>query len=44
MSHRLPDSPQFVVIAAGGHRYLGTKLGDSLVAYGLPARKPKKTS
>ena len=27
---------QFVVIAAGGHGKLGTKLGDSLVAYALP--------
>lgn len=27
---------QFVVIAAGGHGKLGTKLGDSLVAFALP--------
>jgi quinoprotein glucose dehydrogenase len=27
---------QFIVIAAGGHGKLGTKLGDSLVAYALP--------
>jgi quinoprotein glucose dehydrogenase len=31
-----PDSKQFVVIAAGGHGKLGTKLGDSLVAFALP--------
>jgi quinoprotein glucose dehydrogenase len=30
------DGKQFVVIAAGGHGKLGTKLGDSLVAYVLP--------
>ncbi|WP_240334250.1 pyrroloquinoline quinone-dependent dehydrogenase [Sphingobium estronivorans] len=41
MSYRLPDGRQYVVIAAGGHRYLGTKAGDSLVAYALPAPKPK---
>jgi quinoprotein glucose dehydrogenase len=27
---------QFVVIAAGGHGKLGTKQGDSLVAFSLP--------
>ena len=27
---------QYVVIAAGGHGKLGTKLGDSLVAFSLP--------
>jgi quinoprotein glucose dehydrogenase len=37
MTYRLrPDSKQFVVIAAGGHGKLGTKLGDSLVAFALP--------
>jgi quinoprotein glucose dehydrogenase len=30
------DSKQFVVIAAGGHGKLGTKLGDSLIAFALP--------
>ncbi|HLW11296.1 MAG TPA: pyrroloquinoline quinone-dependent dehydrogenase [Casimicrobiaceae bacterium] len=30
------DGKQFVVIAAGGHGKLGTKLGDSLIAYALP--------
>ena len=28
---------QYVVVMAGGHRSLGTKIGDSLVAYALPA-------
>jgi len=27
---------QYVVVMAGGHRSLGTKIGDSLVAYALP--------
>jgi len=36
MTYRLrPDGKQFVVIAAGGHGKLGTKLGDSLVAFTL---------
>lgn len=30
------NGKQFVVIAAGGHAKLGTKLGDSVVAYALP--------
>jgi quinoprotein glucose dehydrogenase len=37
MTFRLgPDQKQFLVIAAGGSRLLGTKLGDYLVAYSLP--------
>jgi quinoprotein glucose dehydrogenase len=37
MTYRLrPGGKQFVVIAAGGHGKLGTKLGDSLVAFALP--------
>jgi quinoprotein glucose dehydrogenase len=36
MTFRLrPDGKQFVVIAAGGHRVLGSKLGDYLVALSL---------
>ena len=31
-----PGNRQFVVIAAGGHGGLGTKQGDSVVAYALP--------
>ncbi|WP_150293174.1 membrane-bound PQQ-dependent dehydrogenase, glucose/quinate/shikimate family [Sphingobium estronivorans] len=27
---------QYVVIAAGGHQFMGTKLGDQVVAYALP--------
>jgi quinoprotein glucose dehydrogenase len=30
------NGKQFVVIAAGGHGKLGTKLGDSVIAYALP--------
>jgi quinoprotein glucose dehydrogenase len=37
MTYRVrPDGKQFVVIAAGGHGRLGTKLGDSLIAFALP--------
>lgn len=37
MTYRLSErGKQYVVIAAGGHKYLGTKLGDYLVAYTLP--------
>jgi quinoprotein glucose dehydrogenase len=36
MTFRLrPDGKQFVVIAAGGHKLLGSKPGDYLVAYSL---------
>ncbi|TXS91843.1 pyrroloquinoline quinone-dependent dehydrogenase [Parahaliea aestuarii] len=31
------DGRQYVVISAGGHAYLGTDLGDSIVAFRLPA-------
>jgi quinoprotein glucose dehydrogenase len=37
MTYRVrPGGKQFIVIAAGGHGQLGTKLGDSLVAFALP--------
>jgi quinoprotein glucose dehydrogenase len=37
MTYRLrPDGKQYVVIAAGGHGGLGTRLGDYLVAFALP--------
>jgi len=36
MTYRLnAGGKQFVVIAAGGHRYMRTKLGDYLVAFTL---------
>jgi hypothetical protein len=31
---------QFVVIAAGGHNRLGSKLGDAVAAFALPAAPP----
>lgn len=37
MTYRLkPDGRRFIVIAAGGHKYLGTRLGGAVVAYALP--------
>ena len=37
MTYRLrDDGKQYVVIAAGGHGSMGTKLGDALVAFALP--------
>ena len=30
------DGRQFVVIAAGGHGIMGTKVGDAVVAFALP--------
>ncbi len=35
------DGRQFVVIAAGGHARLGTKFGDAVVAFALPAAAAK---
>jgi quinoprotein glucose dehydrogenase len=31
-----PEGKQYVVIAAGGHKLLGTEIGDALVAFALP--------
>jgi len=36
MTYRARSGKQFVVIAAGGHSALRTKMGDSVVAFGLP--------
>ncbi len=39
MTYRLrEDGRQFVVICAGGHGKLGTKLGDYVIAYALPRK------
>ena len=39
MTYRLRETGrQFVVIAAGGHNRLGTKLGDHVVAFALPQK------
>ncbi len=32
------DGRQYLVVVAGGHRYTGTKTGDSVIAYALPAQ------
>lgn len=43
MTYRLrKNGRQYVVIAAGGHRYLGTKTGDYLVAYALDEGKARR--
>jgi quinoprotein glucose dehydrogenase len=34
----LPDGRQVVVVAAGGHTYLGTARGDKVLAFALPSR------
>src|SRR5690606_25869456 len=36
MSYTGSDGRQYVVVAAGGHGSLGTKAGDSVIAYALP--------
>ena len=36
MSYLGRDGRQYVVVAAGGHGSLGTKAGDSVIAYALP--------
>ena len=38
MSYQV-GSRQIVVIAAGGHTFMKTKIGDSVVAYGLPVSR-----
>jgi quinoprotein glucose dehydrogenase len=38
MSFKGKDGRQYIVIMAGGHGSLGTKMGDSVMAYALPAR------
>jgi quinoprotein glucose dehydrogenase len=37
MSFKGKDGRQYIVIMAGGHGSLGTKMGDSVMAYALPA-------
>jgi quinoprotein glucose dehydrogenase len=36
-----PGGRQFLVIAAGGHRGIGSSLGDHVVAFALPAQVPE---
>jgi quinoprotein glucose dehydrogenase len=38
MTYLGADGRQFVLVAAGGHGSLGTKAGDSVIAYALPKR------
>jgi quinoprotein glucose dehydrogenase len=38
MTYQAKNGRQYVVICAGGHRGLGTPLGDYVVAYALPAK------
>lgn len=40
MSYTGRDGRQYVVVAAGGHGSLGTKAGDSVIAYALPTQRP----
>lgn len=44
MSYRGADGRQYVVIAAGGHGGLGTRSGDYVEAYALPAQAAKSAS
>nr|WP_246337286.1 glucose/quinate/shikimate family membrane-bound PQQ-dependent dehydrogenase [Azospirillum oleiclasticum] len=37
MTYRGPSGRQYLVVVAGGHGSLGTKAGDSVIAYALPA-------
>jgi quinoprotein glucose dehydrogenase len=37
MSYEI-DGRQYLVICAGGHGKLGTKLGDAVIAYALPEK------
>lgn len=39
-----PDGKQFLVIAPGGHIGIGSPLGDFVIAYTLPTRKPPQGS
>jgi len=36
----LPDGRQAIVVSAGGHTYLGTRRGDQVLAFALPAGAP----
>src|SRR5690606_5822509 len=38
MTYTGADGRQFVLVVAGGHGSLGTKAGDSVIAYALPRR------
>jgi quinoprotein glucose dehydrogenase len=38
MSYLGADGRQYIVVVAGGHGSLGTRAGDSVIAYALPRR------
>jgi quinoprotein glucose dehydrogenase len=38
MTYMGEDGRQYLLVAAGGHGSLGTKAGDSVIAYALPRR------
>ncbi|WP_439520058.1 membrane-bound PQQ-dependent dehydrogenase, glucose/quinate/shikimate family [Hydrogenophaga sp.] len=42
MSYTGRDGRQYIVVAAGGHGSLGTKAGDSVIAYALPSVAPAR--
>lgn len=42
VSYSGQDGRQYVVVAAGGHGSLGTKAGDSVIAYALPRAAPPR--
>lgn len=42
ISYRIGDGPQWIVVAAGGHPALGSKLGDHVIAYRLGAAPEAK--
>lgn len=37
-TYRGRDGRQYIVVVAGGHGYVGTKLGDAVIAYALPEK------
>ena len=41
MTYQGADGRQYVVVVAGGHGSTGTKAGDSIIAYALPASEPQ---
>jgi hypothetical protein len=43
MTYVTPSGEQFVVVAAGGHKELGDKLGDYIVAFALPSRSHRES-
>ncbi len=42
MTYLAPDGRQYIVVAAGGHTYLGNARGDHVMAFALPATSTQK--